>query len=227
MSETYEFTRTGVCPSDLTHDINEDNRITVNCLAVTVNDIDNVAVIMASPLNESQQTILESIVIAHVCEGEPPGEPGDVDPITGVNVSFAEMTLLFSESQLTDHDWVQIGQANDSDSGYVMPANGVITRVTGQVEKIEKGDVPKSISLFIDNVEHPNLLQFGPNSTRTNDLDTFHNFNGDDDVYNQRRIKNDLNIQFNAGQKLRLRANTENGSKLNDTVLTVWFKWRN
>lgn len=228
MAEIYEFTRTGVCPSDLTQDINNDGRIVSTCLAVTIDDIDQVSIIMNGVLDASQQLILESIVMAHVCVHDGSvDEPGDVDPVTGVNVSFAEMTLMFAESSLNNNDWVQIGSASDADSGYVMPADGVITRMTAQVEEIEKGNQLFWIDVYIDDTPHIKILEFGPNSTRTNDLDTSHDINGYDDVYNQRRIKNGLNLQFNAGQKIRLRAGSTGGNKMNDTVLVIWFKWRN
>lgn len=234
MAEVYEFTRLGVCPAELTDEIN-DSSISIACLAVTVDDLDQVTVIMADVIpTQAEETQLESIVMNHVCDGNEQSEvPGEDDPGVGGTVSFAEMSLVYSESQLTNNDWIQIGAASDSDSGVLMPLDGVITKATAHVEHINKATNVSWVDLYINNNKHNNrFIEFGPNSTASNPLDTTHSFGGrnddddDNDISNQRRFKIDINIPFNAGDKIRFRTQTPNGSKLYDTVLTVWYKWR-
>ena len=229
MSELYEYTIFMTCPAELTASINGSGSFSQTCEYVLVEDQNQVSVSMTGPLSEAEQTTLENYVMNYTCSAAPSeteedqSPPGETDPNTGETVSYAEMCFMFAESQITNNDWVQIGHASDTYSGYIMPENGTITRVTAHVESQNKTG-KKSIDLYINDTKYDDFITFGGLDTEQSDDD----YEGDDDGWysNQHRIRNNLNINFNVGDKIRLRGAMSSSYKLYDTCIAIWYKWR-
>jgi len=122
-------------------------------------------------------------------------------------LSVEVTNLMWAESELSDNDWVQIGHASDADSGYVMPYDGTIIRVTGNCENVKSSTC--DIDLYINSIDSGSLLQFSSGSNNEQNI-----------------VHTDKNIDFSAGDKLRLRADRVSGENLKDTLVEIWVKWR-
>ncbi len=236
MSTLYEYTKLDVCPSALTTELNLSGNFSVLCEYVLIEDRDQVTISMVGPLTSPEEVILESMVMAHICAPRPSEEeeeehpPGDQSS-DGVVISYAEMCVTYAERDIKNNDWIQIGAVTDSDSGVIMPESGIITRASAHVENQKTGN--KAIDLYIDDTKYDDFLTFGDASTEQSDLDydnggsAGHGSSDDNNfLANQVRIRNDLNILFNAGEKIRLRGAMTNSMKMYDTVITIWYKWR-
>jgi len=119
-------------------------------------------------------------------------------------LSVGDTSVTWSENKVGNNDWLQIGGAVDALSGYLVPLNATIVKVTAHTAD-NKGNT-KPINLYIDG---------SLNST----IGTFNGPSGEDDF---RDVT--LNIDVNQDQKLRLRGGT--GGNIEDTVVTIWLKWR-
>jgi hypothetical protein len=132
--------------------------------------------------------------------------PVYVDSSKGGKVlSVATHTYQWDETSLSDDDWIQIGSATDTNSGHIVPYNGTIVGATYQCED-DNGNT-KELDLYI-------------NGSLNGTLFTTNGSNGD-----QYGIDNSLNINVNAGDKLRMRAGTTGGN-INDTIVVLYIKWR-
>ena len=120
-------------------------------------------------------------------------------------LSVETTTLVWSENNVGNNDWIQVGNANDADSGFVMPFDGTIVRVVAHTE--DDLNNTKDIDLYIDAVNNGAIATFTAVNGENSDTDTT------------------LDINFTAGQKLRLRGGAT-GGVVQDTIVTVWVKWR-
>jgi hypothetical protein len=120
-------------------------------------------------------------------------------------LSIETTAVHWSENVIGNNDWVQVGNAVDALSGYVVPLNATIVKVSMHTE--DDNNNSKGIDLYIDGVNTGNIAAFTA-------------VNGENEVTDVT-----LNIDVNAGQKLRLRGDASSGS-IGDTVITVWLKWR-
>ena len=120
-------------------------------------------------------------------------------------LSVAENVFTFAENALGNLDWIRIANANDADSGFVADFDGTIVNFSAHCENT--GAASKDIRLFIDATDTANLgtLSGGANAT-VNDTT--------------------LNIDFNQGQRIRLRAVDGNPGNIQDTVIKLTVKWR-
>jgi hypothetical protein len=121
-------------------------------------------------------------------------------------LSIDSVVFTWGENGLSNLDWLQIGgNATDAESGFIMPMDGTIVYSTGHCENTAANS--KDIHLFIDGVDQGSLgtLAGGANAE-----------------YND----NTINFDFNQGQKLRLRAVGAGTGNINDTVCSVFCKWR-
>jgi len=120
-------------------------------------------------------------------------------------LSVAENPVTFAENVLLHNDWIQIGTANNADTAFVADFNGTIVAGTGICENVRNHD--KNINLYINNVDKGAIGSFtGPT------LDTF--------------INTTLNIDFNQGDTIRLRAVDGTTGKIEDSVVKLTIKWR-
>jgi hypothetical protein len=219
MSVIYNFVKLGVCPGILTTEINDSGDFSVLCEYVLIEGLDQVQISMASSVISAD---LLDILDEHDCVL--PEEPSDlgVEIVNGNLVSYSEMSMTFMESQVNNNDWVQIGHANDSISGHVMPDKGIITRVVGHCEA-QNGYGEKHIDMYINNTKYDAFIKFGPSSTIINPHDNSGSGYRYDDQW---RIENGLSIPFEVCDKIRMRGAMSNSYRLYDTIITVWYKWR-
>ncbi|MGI0075919.1 MAG: hypothetical protein ACREAU_00755 [Nitrosopumilaceae archaeon] len=120
-------------------------------------------------------------------------------------LSVAEQVLIFSESNLANNDWVQIGDAVDTDSGYVMDFNGTVVYSTGHCENTNANS--KDIVLFINGISSGTLGTL---------------IGGTDVQF----INNTLDVDFVQGDKIRLQAQNGAGGIIEDSVIKLTVKWR-
>lgn len=120
-------------------------------------------------------------------------------------LSIAEQGITFAENRLTHNDWIQVGNANDADSGYVANFDCTIVYASGHCENTNANN--KDIHLFINGVDEGSLgsLFGGANATF---------------------INNTINIDLNQGDRIRLRAIDDSTGRIEDTVIKLTIKWR-
>lgn len=120
-------------------------------------------------------------------------------------LSVGEQVFLFAENVLNDLDWIRISNAADADSGFIADFDGTIVNISAHCENT--GSASKDIRVYIDGVDTANLgtISGGANAT-LNDTT--------------------LNLDFNQGQRIRLRAIDGTAGKIQDTVIKVTVKWR-
>lgn len=126
-------------------------------------------------------------------------------PPAGKRLSVSEQVLSFSENRLTVNDWIQIGNATDADSGYVMDLDGTLVFATGHCESANGNG--KDIHLFKNGTD---LGSVGSLSGA-----------GEDSFVNTT-----LDIDFVQGDKFRLQAQQGSGGAILDTVVKLTAKWR-
>lgn len=118
-------------------------------------------------------------------------------------LSTDSVSFMWSENQLGANDWIQIGGASDGDSGYIMPLDGTITMVTAHCENALE---PSTINIF--------------NGTSTSAIATAGSFAVSP---NAQFVNTTLDNDFSQGDRIRLR---NVGGRINDTVVTMFVKWR-
>jgi hypothetical protein len=138
------------------------------------------------------------------------GSPGETqlfitDPARSKTLSIAEFTMTYSENNVGNNDWLEIGSASDATSGYVIPYDATLVRATAHVATSSSA---KGIDLYID-------------GTATSPLITLPSGGGAEAEI----VDGTLNIDIAAGQKVRLRG-ASTGGQIGDTVVTLWFRWR-
>lgn len=125
------------------------------------------------------------------------------DTIRGYLVSVETGVHTFAESQVSKNEWMKIGRATDTDTGFIMPHNGVIVGYSAQCENGNgKG---QNYRLYINGNE-TDLFQFS---------------------YDSGNVQSDsmnTNLTFLKGDKIRLRAGS--GGTTYDTVVNLFVKWR-
>ena len=120
-------------------------------------------------------------------------------------LSVSENPLVFSENRLSHNDWVQIGTAKDADTSYVAEFDGTVVFASGHCENVRNND--KNIHVYINTVDMGPIGSFIGSSR-----DTF--------------INTTLDIDFNQGDTIRVRAKDGTSGFINDTVIKIILKWR-
>lgn len=120
-------------------------------------------------------------------------------------LSVAENNMIFSDNKLDDQDWMRIGEAADADSGYIAQFDGTLVYASAHCENT--GANSKEIHLYIDGTDSATLgtLSGGTNATFNNTT---------------------LNVNFDQGDRIRLRAEDGSGGAIEDTVVKLTVKWR-
>ena len=118
-------------------------------------------------------------------------------------LSSESFTLVYSENKIYDQDWMSIGNAVDADTGFIMPFPGTVVRATLHCE--DARDRIFDFNLYINATDQGSILQVSG-------------------IAEQTAAALDLNINFAAGDKLRLRGFGDQW--LEDTVIVIWIKWR-
>lgn len=140
------------------------------------------------------------------------GSPGEkqlfiLDPTTSEKLSVAEVTMTFSDNYLSDSSWLEIGNAVDALTGYIIPMDAKLVRVSAHCAD-KNGAGAKDIDLYKNGAKFADPLF------------TFSAGTGEKTYYDA-----SVNYDFAAGDKVRLRS-AETGGSLDDTVVTLWFRWR-
>jgi len=124
-------------------------------------------------------------------------------------LSVESHTFQWADNKISNNDWLKIGSAGDADSGWVMPFDGTIVGVTAHTEDTGGGNT-YGIDLYIGAVDNA----ANPIATLTGGADI-----SDTDPT--------LNIDFSAGDKLRLRGDQSVGTgDMQDTTVALLVKWR-
>lgn len=120
-------------------------------------------------------------------------------------LTIAENVLLFAENKIADLDWIQISNAQDAESGFIATFDGTVVNISAHCENT--GGNSKEIRLYINGVDTADLgtLSGGTNAT-INDTT--------------------LDLDFDQGDRIRLRAINGSGGNIQDTVIKLTVKWR-
>jgi hypothetical protein len=116
-------------------------------------------------------------------------------------------TYDFSDNKVKDNDWMKISKAGHADSGYIMPLAGTIVRATGHTRDTG-ATTTWDMDVYIDAVDSGPVVSFAA-GTDISDTDPT------------------LNLNFTAGQKLRVRADQASGvNDAKDVIVTLYVQWR-
>jgi len=127
------------------------------------------------------------------------------DATRSKTLSVETHTFQWAENTVGNNDWIQIGNASDADSGWVMPFDGTIVGMTAYCE--DAGGATFDIDLYINGADNGAVAVL--TGTDVSDTDPT------------------LDIDFSAGDKLRLRGDrTAGGGSLGDTNVALLVKWR-
>lgn len=130
-------------------------------------------------------------------------------PPAGKRLSVSEHTLTWAEPNLTSNDWIQIGNANDAESGYAMDLDGTVVFATAQCENVN--DNAKDIHIFINNTDAGSIGTLGGGSPAVGE-----------EIF----VNTTLDLDFNQGDKIRLQAQQIEGAAILDTVVKITVRWR-
>ncbi len=120
-------------------------------------------------------------------------------------LSVGEQEFTWAENKLNDQDWIEIGKANDAETGFIADFDGTI--VYGSAHCENTGASSKDVRIYIDAVDTALLgtLSGGANAEINNTT---------------------LDVDFSQGQKIRLRAIDGVAGDIQDTVVKLTVKWR-
>ena len=112
----------------------------------------------------------------------------------------------WADNAASDGDWIDIGDADNTDVGIIMPLNGTIVMATGHTEDANSNTF--DMRLYIDGTD---TLSLGTLTGAGEDSFT----------------STTLNTDFTQGQKLRVRADrTAGAGSLGDLTIIVIVRWR-
>ncbi len=121
-------------------------------------------------------------------------------------MSVESHTYVFADNSVDDNDWIDIGSTSDALSGYIMPLDGTVVSATAHTEDANGNTF--DMDLYIDAVDSGAVVDL-TGAGEDSDSDPT------------------LDLDFSAGQKLRVRADRTAGSgKLGDTIVVLTVRWR-
>jgi len=118
-------------------------------------------------------------------------------------LSVDSNTFMWSENALSNNDWIEIAGARDADSGYIMPLDGTIVMATAHCENAQEAS---TINIY--------------NGASTTPVAAAGSFVVSP---NAQFVNTTLNVDFNQGDRIRLR---NVGGNLRDTAVSIFVKWR-
>lgn len=222
-----------VCAVQLRDEINANVNITTVCESVRIDDGDQITITFEDEPSAGEITELDDVVLAnHVCAESPEDDiltmiedHVTLQQIIGADSELSEPMLFvvdttrdnkelsvekapifWAEAVVGHGDWLDLGNATNSNVGWMMPYDGTIVRATGETE--DANNSTHIMQLYIENTNVGTVL-------------TFSGF-GEQQDYNTI-----LNIDFDAGDELRMRSFRTSGSNdMGDTAIVLWIKWR-
>lgn len=121
-------------------------------------------------------------------------------------LSIESHPYQFADNAVGDNDWMDIGDAANSDVGITMPLDGTVVMATGQTEDANGNTF--DLDLYIDAVDSGSVGTLSGASQSDFQTTT-------------------LNLNFTQGQKLRVRGDRTAGSgSLGDVTCMVIVRWR-
>lgn len=120
-------------------------------------------------------------------------------------LSIDSNQLAWSNNDLDHNEWMRVGDAGDADSGYIAPLDGTIVWATAHCEDADN-DV-KDIHVYVNAVDQGSLG----------------NLSGTD---NATFVNSTVDIDFNQGDRIRLRAVGAASGDIKDTIASIHLKWR-
>ena len=128
-----------------------------------------------------------------------------LDTTRSKQLSTDTASYSFSENRLYHDDWIDIGNAVDANSGYILPLDATIVFVTAHCENTSSND--KDVHLFVNGSDEGSIgtLSGGTNATFVNTT---------------------LDVDVDSGDRIRLRAIGALSGSIQDTVVTVSVRWR-
>jgi hypothetical protein len=135
------------------------------------------------------------------------GQPTIVflDTVRSKTLSVSENPVVFSDSRLDNLQWIRIGNTINANSGYISEFDGTLTYASAYC--VDTGLATKNIHLYINDTD------LGPIGLLSGGTDASF-------------INTTLDIDFNQGDKIRLRAADGIPGKIKDTVIKLVLKWR-
>lgn len=130
------------------------------------------------------------------------------DTTRSSKVLSVEATNLDFGHDAPDADsWFRPGNKHlDKDiNGYILPYDGTVIRMSAHCANVKSNT--KNLSVYINATETTNVVTL---TTAAEDQDE----------------ATGVNINFSAGDKLRIRARNGTGGRIEETVVAVWVKWR-
>jgi hypothetical protein len=128
------------------------------------------------------------------------------DSVRVKTLSVESHTFTFADNSVNHNDWIDIGGASDALTGYIMPLDGTVVGASAHTEDANGNTF--DMDLYVDAADSGSIANL-TGATEDSDSDPT------------------LNIDFSAGQKLRIRADRSAGTgKLGDTVVVLTVKWR-
>lgn len=119
-------------------------------------------------------------------------------------LSVSETAITWSEPFISNNDWIQIGNANDALSGYIVPHKARIVKITAHTA--DDQNISKAFDLYIDGASQS--------------LFAFTAVNGENEY---QQVTTD--IQVAKDTKLRVRSTASPSGSIDDVVITLWLKW--
>jgi len=120
-------------------------------------------------------------------------------------LSVAEIPIAYTDNKLKNNEWLRVGNSNHAMSGFIAEFNGTLTFASGQCQRVRNND--KDIHLYINNVDLGSIGSYTGSSNST-------------------FINTTIDIDFNQGDLIRLRAKDGTPGKIEDTVVKLILKWR-
>ena len=122
-------------------------------------------------------------------------------------LSVESLNFTFSDNSVGNNNWIEIGNAIDTDSGHIMPLNGMVVGATVHCEDVGAGNT-YTLELFRDATDVGDLFT-GLTGTNYTDTDPT------------------LEFTFTAGQKLRIRSSRTAGTGvMQDIVVNLQVRWQ-
>lgn len=131
--------------------------------------------------------------------------PTFLDTTRSKQLSVADQPVVWTENRLRDRDWLNVGNAVDAISGYIADLDGTLVSAVAQCE--DAGSAEKEIHVFVNGTDQGSLGSLGPGTGTT-------------------FINTTVDIDFNQGDLIRLRALDGVTGRIEDTVVKLTLKWR-
>ncbi len=123
-------------------------------------------------------------------------------------LSVETTAITWSENRLGNNDWVQIGNANDANVGYIVPLKATIVKISAHTTN--NNAIAKTIDLYVDGT----IVGGAGTGIVT--------FPGAAGQASYRNVT--LNLDVAQDSKIQLRGGPTDGA-IEDTVITIWLKW--